>query len=61
MKETINISSFSSLYTLSFLFREEDSKMLDDVRVAIAKEKKIKIYNNIIYDILRSEIKENKT
>jgi hypothetical protein len=35
--------------------------MLGNIRITIIKEEEIKIYNNIIYDALRSEIKGNKT
>jgi hypothetical protein len=35
--------------------------MLDDVRVAIIEREEVKIYNDIAYNILKSEIKGNKT
>jgi hypothetical protein len=53
--------SFSSLYTLSFLFKEKDLEMLDDIRVVIIREKKVEIYSNIIYNAFKSEIKRNET
>jgi hypothetical protein len=61
MKKTISISLFSSLYALSFFFKKEDLGMPDNIKVIIIKEKKVEIYNDITYSVLRNEIKGNET
>jgi hypothetical protein len=53
--------SFFSLYTLSFPFKEEDLEMLNDVKVVMIEEEKIKICSDAVYGVLKSEIKENET
>jgi hypothetical protein len=60
VKETIDILSFSSLYTLSFPFREEDLEMLNNIRVAIAGGEEVKICSDTVYSTLGSEIKGNE-
>jgi hypothetical protein len=55
------MSSFFSSYTLSFLFREKDLGMSNDVEIAMTEKKEVKIYNDAACDALESEIKENET
>jgi hypothetical protein len=53
--------SFSSLYALSFPFREEDSGMPDDVKVAMAGGEEVEICGDTACGALGSEIKGNET
>jgi hypothetical protein len=52
---------FSNSYALSFFFKEKDLEMLNNIRVVIIEEEEVEIYNDITYNALGSEIKENKT
>jgi hypothetical protein len=76
VKKTTRLSSFSSSYSLSFPFNQ-GSEGPDDVEVIMIKKKeddkkgletarailgrKAKVYEDTTSDVLRSEIKGNKT